>query len=666
MKPQYYFLRATLLLLLLLQATASVWAQRIVDSDGYYYDKYHVQMTVHADNSYSILEQIDIVFTTPKHGIYRSLITDSWIMRDVSAAQDGSKTELRHYEPKIKNIEVSVPFKVFDEEGVKDVRIGSSDSYYDGPVHFDISYRMEVPSDRVEQSDLFFYSLLGTGEPCSTRYFSFCIDFEQPVPDSSLRALQMFTGALGSGDDVSSQIITTCTPTHIEGSVDFVRPYEAVTLWLPLPEGYFPVITPWQTYVAWISLLLAIIVLLYVLYKELQQRDRVTKVVTFDPPHGMNSAEVGTLIDCSVDDRDLISLIPWLANEGYLRIKKEDNGHTVLKKLDKETGGLPDYVQKFYDALFANGPLFDVTEPTSRQFGAGWLSAREKIDKRMSDKLNELDGRSFGWLMLGIVFAGMAAAWGSTVHSSWYFGLMMMLSLGFAALVIWLSCYNTPVVLWIALPIALLPIAYFSGYEPDIIVNVIREFVYGMIGFDCFGPHYCDVVDDLYVPRLAYDGLLLFAIVVACLSFRLHHLSDYRRKYLGELQGLREFIMTAEKDRLKMLLEQDEQYFYRILPFAVVFGLAKEWTAKFEGLTLADSSAYRHTNFDDLLMLNRLAGSDNFRHGIMSEQQAREEAAAKARRQASSGSSSSSSRSYGGGGRGYSGGGFGGGGSRSW
>ena len=41
----------------------------------------------------------------------------------------------------------------------------------------------------------------------------------------------------------------------------------------------------------------------------------------------------------------------------------------------------------------------------------------------------------------------------------------------------------------------------------------------------------------------------------------------------GYLAGLRDFIETAELERMKVIAEQSPHLFYHILPFAYVFGL---------------------------------------------------------------------------------------------
>ena len=114
----------------------------------------------------------------------------------------------------------------------------------------------------------------------------------------------------------------------------------------------------------------------------------------------------------------------------------------------------------------------------------------------------------------------------------------------------------------------------------------------------------------------------------------------------GQLLGLKRFIKVAEKKRLEMMVEQNPQYFYKILPYAYLLGVSKVWIKQFENIAVpppewAVNNSFNINNF------NRFARGFN---------------ASVVPSVANGGISRSSSS----GGGGFSGGGFGGGGGRSW
>ncbi len=120
-----------------------------------------------------------------------------------------------------------------------------------------------------------------------------------------------------------------------------------------------------------------------------------------------------------------------------------------------------------------------------------------------------------------------------------------------------------------------------------------------------------------------------------------------------KLLGFKEFIKAVEKDRLQEFLKQDEQYFDKILPYAIVFDMATIWKDKLKDLDIPPPQWYTgsYSNFNTLTFMNSLDNSMN--------------EMSKNFYSAPSSSSSGSGGSFSGGG-GFSGGGFGGGGGSSW
>ena len=90
------------------------------------------------------------------------------------------------------------------------------------------------------------------------------------------------------------------------------------------------------------------------------------------------------------------------------------------------------------------------------------------------------------------------------------------------------------------------------------------------------------ITEDLSA-SLGGEFLLCGLIIFFCVKFMLRP-SDYRVDMLGRLKGFRSFIKKAELDRIELLVHDDPEYFYRILPYAYVFGLTDQWAKNFEKL----------------------------------------------------------------------------------
>ncbi len=122
-----------------------------------------------------------------------------------------------------------------------------------------------------------------------------------------------------------------------------------------------------------------------------------------------------------------------------------------------------------------------------------------------------------------------------------------------------------------------------------------------------------------------------------------------------KLAGFKEFIQKVEQPRLAQFLKEDEHYFDKVLPFAIVFDVADKWKDKLKDLDVPPPNWYvgNYHGFTTYMFLTSLDHSMN----QMSEN---------FYSTPSSSGSSGGSWSGGGGGGGFSGGGFGGGGGSSW
>ena len=147
---------------------------------------------------------------------------------------------------------------------------------------------------------------------------------------------------------------------------------------------------------------------------------------------------------------------------------------------------------------------------------------------------------------------------------------------------------------------------------------------------------------------------LLATGAAVCMPFLLRRRKEYVDE-INPLLGFREFIRLAEKDRLEMMLEQDPELYYHILPYAQVLGVSDIWEEKFKDIRM-DPPAWATmpggTVFD-FIVLNSVMRSAT-----------RSMTTAFVSRPAPSGRSGGGH--FGGGGGFRGGGGFGGGGGRSW
>ena len=154
------------------------------------------------------------------------------------------------------------------------------------------------------------------------------------------------------------------------------------------------------------------------------------------------------------------------------------------------------------------------------------------------------------------------------------------------------------------------------------------------------------------------DALIALPVsgaIIVGFSFIMPRLTIKGVNLLYQILGLKEFIKRAEKDRLERLSQEDPILFDRVLPYAMVMGVADEWAEAFRDLyrnppTWYEASSWSTTSFYTALLVTDLGEGLRIMGDTFSSSPPRTSAA-------------SGGSGFGGG---FSGGGFGGGGGGTW
>lgn len=159
---------------------------------------------------------------------------------------------------------------------------------------------------------------------------------------------------------------------------------------------------------------------------------------------------------------------------------------------------------------------------------------------------------------------------------------------------------------------------------------------------------------DMQINRWSAIAIFVSGLTIFITGFFMPKKTVKGTELYGKLLGFKEFLKSVEQDRLKEFLKQDEHYFDKVLPYAIVFDIADTWKDKLKGLDIPPptwySAGYAGAQFNTMNFMSSLDSSMN----AMSQNF-----------YSSPSGSAGSGGSFSGGG-GSSGGGFGGGGGSSW
>lgn len=144
---------------------------------------------------------------------------------------------------------------------------------------------------------------------------------------------------------------------------------------------------------------------------------------------------------------------------------------------------------------------------------------------------------------------------------------------------------------------------------------------------------------------------IIICIISFVFSFFIRKRTDEAIDILGKINGFKNFLETAEKDKLEALVDDDPAYFYNILPYAYVLGVSDKWMKKFESIAVEPPQwYYGYCPYNYIVFSHFMRDTMNSASNAMVSMPV----------QSGSGGSFSS------GGGGFAGGGAGGGGGGSW
>lgn len=314
-----------------------------VQARQYDYDitAYDIIIDVNEDNTYDITERISAYFNVGgKHGIYRDIPLRNNVVRE-----DGTSERNR---AKVEDISCNT---TFTKEYMKDfmrIKIGDADRTVSGAVDYTISYRYELSNDQSNEFDELYMNLIGAGWESTISNVTFTINMPKEFDSEKLGFTYGNSGAVNN-----EGVNYTIEGNSIKGSLyDVLNAYEAFTVRMELPEGYFVKKIDKLDIGMLICTVMAVVLAIIsaALWYKYGRDDEVVQTVEFYPPDGLNSAELGYIYKGQAEKGDIVSLVVYLANKGYLRIDECQSGFMFTKI--KEYDGSNEAERIFFEGLF--------------------------------------------------------------------------------------------------------------------------------------------------------------------------------------------------------------------------------------------------------------------------------------------------------------------------
>lgn len=493
-------------------------------------------ITVNVDNSIDVIETIRYA-TGPseRHGIFRTIRPYSSQGRKMTI-NDISVVD-QYGQP--------YPFTV-SESGDVDIKIGDPRVTFGGQNVYVIRYHASKAVAQYESFDELYWNVTGSGWDMPIREAHATIVLPQ---GSRMSQSSCYRGAQGS--------TATCTSTiDDQGAVSFsapeiLAPGEGLTVAVGFPKG---IVTPYKPsddfflrYGQWLIAILvplASLILSFWYWYTKGRDERGTGVIIpqYDVPDELMPMEVKGIVSEKVDAESISSEIIALATRGYLRITEIDKKYIglftstdyELTKLKEFTDIPNEFDKALLESLFsghARSPFASLKKLFSR---STFLDDGDRLAIATSVKLSDLKN-----VFYREIPAITSLAVNGLLQKRYYKNLGRLKQAG--------------------------------------AMHILGALVVG-------GIVAAVVIGGGSVPVAV--GILVSALIYAATYYLSPAKTEKGALAKEHLLGLKEYLQIAEKDRLLFhnAPEKKPEVFEKLLPYAMILGVADIWAKEFEGI----------------------------------------------------------------------------------
>lgn len=438
------------------------------------------------------------------------------------------------------------------------INTGADGDYKSAGQHvYVIHYQLDMGEDMIKNFDSFTFDIMDYDFGSHVEHFSARITLPKEFLTEGQALQDILTFRTNQMRGLGHEAVDCSVEDNtISCGLNGLAREEGLTMQLILPQGYFhtyyaPNGMFWAVFSILIIFVLAVVGIF--LFVRLRKRKNMVIVPEFYPPKNMNALEVASAYRGRIKGKDLAALVISWAAQGFVDIEFQEKREMVLTRLE----GVPANgdERKFFLELFDGDERVKIDKSLKRK-----PDISKAVDKlyKPSEKKARMNWK-FQLVIAILTFVPLLfyIGWGVTVFGSYVnvcFFLMLFAIIGV------LVFFYTPIPIWFKV----IWCGGFAGAPLAIMITSMLPIDYDTIG-------------------------LIYMIVAFMLAgnfanrfLSVRNFTDKELAVRPQILGFKQFLVTAELDKLEMLLEENPNYFYDILPYCYIFNITKKMEEKFK------------------------------------------------------------------------------------
>lgn len=433
--------------------------------------------------------------------------------------------------------------------------------YEDEIGEYNLSYKYNLGKDLSSKYDELYYDIVSNIDS-SISNLTFTITMPTKIDPSKVDF------SIDQKYNLTKDDITlTYEDNKITGTLNkLLEKGQTFSIRIELKNGYFVGATDNFNYLNFIALIPPIIGFIIVLmfWWKYGRKNKLNVKKMDIIPNNFDSAEIGYLYKGKCEEMDLVTLLLYLANQGYLKIVENDDGY----KLGKENSFRFVKLKEYEKNNAAQKLIFE------HLFKDSDVAELEGIEYKFADKLKEAksvlnnqDNRNklyFSDIKMKKILSLILIA-------------ISVIFINFTPIHLFTNTYYLIPVISLVLMLGLY-VLFISN--TTILLRLI--FGVGLIGacvYICISPI-------LIQPKLLFIYILgmVLIFIMTILYTKLSNRTKYGNEVLGDCYGIKIYLETISQSTLEEKLEESPNFYYDMVPYAYVLDSFETWIQKGKGI----------------------------------------------------------------------------------